>query len=228
MNNLIELNPIDLSDAKACEAEVAQYEKLSGIIVNSQMSMNQAVDIIRMVDTFEGEIEKKRTSITKPLDIAKKAVMDLFRPSKEKCNSISAALRQKVSDYQRQQREAEEKERARLEKEAQAKAKEEQQKLLDKAAEHEANGNLKQAEKTLAKAQEVAPKQVLVAPKVENPTGASFKKVWRYRIVNEQLIPHEYLTVNEKAIQSIATAFEGKKEVPGVEFFAENITIIRK
>ena len=44
---------------------------------------------------------------------------------------------------------------------------------------------------------------------------------WKYRIINEALIPRQYLEVNESAIRKVVNALQEKTEIPGVEVYED-------
>ena len=58
----------------------------------------------------------------------------------------------------------------------------------------------------------------LVPPKVK---GISSQDVYKWRIVNEDLIPKQYLMVNEKLINQIIKQTNGSFEIPGIEIYKE-------
>ncbi len=77
------------------------------------------------------------------------------------------------------------------------------------------------------KLDKLAKKNGLPAPviptKVEKVTGVKTKTLWRFRIKDEKKIPREYLIPNEKMLGQLAEATKGSLEIPGVEFYPEEI-----
>jgi hypothetical protein len=63
----------------------------------------------------------------------------------------------------------------------------------------------------------VIPKSV---PKV---AGISMRENWKFRIVNEKLIPREYLKVDDVKIGAIVRALKGATNIPGIEAYNESI-----
>ena len=51
------------------------------------------------------------------------------------------------------------------------------------------------------------------APKV---AGVSIPKVWTFEITDEDVIPREYLVVDESRIRRVVTALKGDTKIPGV------------
>ena len=64
---------------------------------------------------------------------------------------------------------------------------------------------------------------VVDAPPKVTAAGTSFRKVWKFRIVNAALIPREYLIPDEKRLGLIARTDKEGASVPGVEFYADEI-----
>jgi hypothetical protein len=61
----------------------------------------------------------------------------------------------------------------------------------------------------------------VIAPTFDKVSGISSRKIWKWRIVNETLIPREYLQVNEMAINSVVRGMKGSTRIPGIEVYEE-------
>lgn len=103
--------------------------------------------------------------------------------------------------------------------EATRKAEEEQ---LAKAEAAEKRGDTAKAEAILNQPLKVVPMPVKPS---ETPTvaGVSFRQNWKARVIDETLIPREYLMVDMSALNGIARSMKGKAVVPGVEFYPEDV-----
>jgi hypothetical protein len=53
-------------------------------------------------------------------------------------------------------------------------------------------------------------------------SGQSRVEVWKFRILDESLVPDAYKIVNEKLLGQIARTSRGTKRIPGVEFYVED------
>ena len=62
----------------------------------------------------------------------------------------------------------------------------------------------------------------VVASKVEAVAGVSVKKVWKYEIVDEKLIPREYLIPDTVKIGKMVRAGGDTLQIPGVRIYAES------
>jgi len=66
-----------------------------------------------------------------------------------------------------------------------------------------------------------------VAKVMETPKGQSVRQIWKFRVIDSTLIPREYLSINEMALNAFAKATKGAVKLPGVEFYAENSMAMR-
>lgn len=137
------------------------------------------------------------------------------------------ALKFEIGEFvmaQRRIARQQEEEARRVEQErAEAESRAESERLaIEDAIALEAVGDVKGAEAVLA-APAPAPVRYVapasVAPAIAHTSGVGVATVWDFRITDENLIPREYLLVNEKAIAAIGKTTKGKAKIAGVEFF---------
>lgn len=160
---------------------------IEAFTIINQEDQEFAAQVLREVKEKYTELEKKRTSITKPMNVALREVNNLFRPIKEALERGEKLLKRKIADYQLEQ---EQRNTAALQAAAAAAEPEEAQEAL---AEVEV---------------------------VESPKGVNVRYVWRAKIVNEDLLPREYLTPDVRKIEAHARD-AGDAEpfaIPGVLF----------
>lgn len=95
---------------------------------------------------------------------------------------------------------------------------------LAKRAAQQAEQAKEQARKTEETAAQV--KEVKVAPSIPKIAGIKGRTNWRFRIVNESLIPRKYLVPSEVAIGGMVRATKDKTkaeaECPGIEVYSED------
>lgn len=128
--------------------------------------------------------------------------------------------------------------------EAEAQRKRDEEARLAQAAEATARGDTKRAEAILNEPpppppplQPVAvpPPVAIAIPKV---AGVSFAPAWKARVVDKQALiraaansPEQYaayLLVDEKAAGALARSLKGEARLPGVEFYSETQTSVRR
>lgn len=208
-------DPALLTAAEAARAMAESYE------ITSAPMFEAAAEDLAAIKGKAKELEAKRVAITKPLDDAKKAVMDLFRGPLAFLAEAEAVLKRKMIAYQ----EAEEKERRAEEARIAEENRKRQEALAAQAAKLEAKGKVEQAE---AKREEAAaiPTTVVLAPAAPKVAGLAATSTWRVRRIDlaalvkaaaerpELLV---YLAPNEKVIGQTARAHKGATAIPGVE-----------
>ena len=165
--------------------------------------------------------EKMRKEATGPLDDAKKTIMDWFRPIEDRYIKAEVKIKTSMIIFQREE------ERKRIVAEAASRevARKEQERINDEAmaaAERaQANHDTETADAIIAAVPTIQPVPVPVAtPKIQ---GISTRQIWKYRIVDAGSVPDEYKIINEAMLGSLARSTKGAVEVPGVEFFPEDV-----
>ena len=78
---------------------------------------------------------------------------------------------------------------------------------------------LEQAEQVIA--------PIVQVVKVEKVAGASTRKIWKARIVDADIIPREWMVVNEKALNAFVKSTKGAVKIAGVEFYSESQLAVR-
>ncbi len=82
-----------------------------------------------------------------------------------------------------------------------------------------AEGKTDEAEAVLDQPEPV----VDTGPALEKPKAArKMKKIWKFRVVDADKIPREYMMPNEPMIGKIVRASSGAVEISGVEIYSEN------
>jgi len=129
-----------------------------------------------------------------------------------------AVLKRSMLTYQTEQEAIRQAEQRRLQAEADARARAEQDRLLKLAESRKTEA--KREEYREAAAAVIAP-VVQVASTTPVIAGQSIRKTWRARVVNQALVPREWLVVNEKALDAFARSTSGAVQIAGVEMYQE-------
>lgn len=124
--------------------------------ISDSVTFELAADELKAIKKRASDLEAKRKSITKPLDDAKKAVMELFRGPVDVLARAEKLLKSKMLDYQREEQRKVDEARA----------------LAEKAAEEERKRQLAEAEKLRqeGKAGEAAVKEQMAETVVAVPS----------------------------------------------------------
>ena len=190
-------------------------------ILNQQVYDAAAV-ILSSVKAKYKELDEKRKGITKPMDAAKKAVMDVYKPKLDLLSDTEKSIKKMMLDYTDEQGKKAIDEQKRLQ-ELADKETERQKKLLDARIEKaEASGKTDKVEELQAKKEDITPVFVpVISPQITQPKSVSYKMKWSARVIDETLVPREYLIVNQQALDKIAVATKGSLKIAGVEFISE-------
>ena len=205
------------------ELTVRQKNEMEVIVSNANnLKINNDDDQQRALEVLPS-IQEKLKLINETFDpIVKKAHeahKEALKQKKTHADPLENAKRiigRKVGAYQQEQeRKAEEKrrlEQAELQKRAEEEA-------LQAAEELESVGDTEAAEMVLETPVVAQAAPVKEAPKV---SGIAVKKTWKFRVKNPNLIPREYLTIDEKKIGGIVRAMKDQTNIPGVEVYFES------
>lgn len=193
-------------------------------IIQHQAEYEDVALILKSVKSRYSELDKQRKEITKPIDEAKKNVMELFRTPLVLLEKAENTLKRLMIDYTtRKEKEAKE-EQLRLQKIAEKAAEDEKKKLEAKIERAKASGKEEKAELLEEQKENIVPVSVpVIAPQIETPKGVSYKDNWTAVITDPNLVPREWCVPDEKALNAFAKSTKGTKQVPGVEFKCEKI-----
>ena len=196
-----------------------------------------AIDQTRQVKECGKTIEEIRKGYTVPLDERKKFYMDFFRPAADVLVKAESLLKGALTTFTQDQARiaaaaaAESRRLEQIERDRQAAEQQSAAALLEKSEEAAAAGNYEEAEALEQQAAEqqsaAAPIAVPVTYVAEKLKGASTKKVWKCRVVDASLVPDQFKTINEKALDAYAKTMKQDAKVPGVEFYPEDSLAIR-
>ena len=221
-------------------------------IVANEKSLTDKLDLFESaaksaIQKYDFEVEQKRLAEERRLQ----AIAD-EKARKEREAAESAAIiqrkkeeaaRRAEEDARRKQeeaRQAQEKALRDAEQAKTAKARQAAQEAAEKARKEQAEAaKLAETERLRAEAAKakaemkdeqaaavIAP-VIQVAPVAAKQAGESTKKIWKYRITDETLIPREYLMPNDKALAGMASGTKGAIKIPGIEFYFENVMAIK-
>ncbi len=161
-----------------------------------------------LADTFNDPIAKAHET--------HKAMLAAKKQHDQPLDQAEQLVKSKMLDWQREEDRKRREEEARLREQAR---KLEEERRLAEAAELERQGESERAEAVIA-APVVAP-PVVLAPTTPKVSGISTRKVWKFRIVDQNIIPRNYMIPDEKALGSLARSLQERASVPGVEFYAD-------
>lgn len=197
--NLVPLDEIILKDVDTIKKEVSVVQALANSIeITDEESFSKSSDVLSKIKQYGKIIKERREEITRPLLTSLNSVRNLFRGVEDACESAEKTIKNKVSSYLAEQ---------------EIKVNIEKQKIAD------------QIEKGKLKNPETIAKKLDNIEEVKTNTSGEFGKirtreVKKIKIVDETLLPREYLIPNEK---KITEDFKNGIEIPGTEVYIDRI-----
>jgi len=154
-------------------------------------------------------------SIQKAFEAHKTAVAlkkSLLEPYAQAESIVSPAIKRYLAEEERKRREAEAKAQDEL------RRRQEDDRLA--AAERLAKQGRAQEAEQMISAPIITPTVVL--PKAfQKVEGLVNRKIWKFRVVDEKIIPREYLQANLVSIGAVVRAMKGATSIPGVEAYED-------
>lgn len=188
---------IEQKELTVLKGQISKLEnQANAFTITTAEEYAASADLIAKLKEAGSAIKTKKESITKPLTEALNNARDLFKPIEQQFANAESIIKAKILTYKRK-----------IDEEARAKE--------AKIAADLESGKIKKMETAERKMEAVA----RVAPTTRGSVGEiQVRKVKKVRIVNESLIPREYLEPNMVAIRRDAL---GGKQIAGVEVYDE-------
>lgn len=198
------------------------------LVISNQSDYEIASTVLSEVKSRYKELDSQRKEITKPIDTAKKAVMDLFKTPLELLEKAESKIKGLMIGYTNEQERKAREEQIRLQKLADQEAAKQKKILDEKIARAEASGKSAKAEELQMQKETIAPIIAsVIAPQIETPKGVSYREQWSAEITDINLVPREYLIVNLQALNKVAQATKGTLKIAGVNFISTKILASR-
>ena len=209
---------LTIPDIQEIDSRVlSKLEEAKGLSISNDSSYKKAGEFLLGIGDLEKAIDASFDPIIEAqhaawkLALAKKA--EHYVPLKE----AETVVKDKMTDYQILAEKRLKEEEARRRGEAMRAV---EQDRIDRANALIDQGRPEEALELLDAPVEAPP---IIMPETSAPkiAGIVTRNVWRWRIVDEKLLPREYLIPDETRIGKMVRASEGKIEIPGVEVYQE-------
>lgn len=248
----MQTDPSKLPEVQQATATAQRLVELAGNYkVTTPAEYSAAGADLVQVNGAIARLEELRLGMTRPIDQAKKAIMDFFRGPSERLERAKSQIKRAMIAYDEEQerirreaqRRAEEearKERERLEREAAEARRKAEEKAAEERRQAEAAraaGNIAEAEKHERKAERVeeraeekaetlqAVAATVVAPVMQKETpkvaGVKGRRVWKFEVTDPTQVPREFLIVDEQKIRRFVGAMKSDTKIPGVRVWDE-------
>lgn len=193
------------------------------IIVHDNKTLSIANDFLLAVkalrkeiaDTFDPIIEKAHRAHKEAVAQKKRYEEPLVEAEKE----VKLQIASYMDEQRRIQREAEEK--AKREEEERRKKEAE---ILKRAKKYEDAGMKEEAEVIKNEIPLPALVDVPSAPQLD---GVKISKIWKWRVVDKNLVPRKYLIVDSASVTRDVKASKGQISIPGIEIYQEDSVAAR-
>lgn len=184
--------------------------------ISTNVSYQLAGEELQRIKGAYKRLEDMRLTITKPMDDAKKAVMEFFNGPKEKLTEAETQIKAAMKAYAVELARKEEEER----KIAEQAAADERDRIALAAAKAAEEGRRDEAEAIAATVSTVVAVPV-VSRQTPKVSGITTTKVWKFEITDASLVPREYCIVDEKKVRGVVTALKEAAVIPGVRIYQE-------
>ncbi len=181
------------------------------IIIYDDETLERGKTLAKEARKIEQFIEEKRKEVTKPLLDRKKQIDDFAKQLTNELNNAVKPLRSQIQKYE------EEKERRRLEE--LRRIEEERRRQEEELRVAQAKGDTAQ----IAKIQEISELEAKEAELSEK--SSSLRMVWTFEIVNIELVPREYLVLDETAVRRAIQS--GEREIPGLRIYQKPSLVLK-
>lgn len=190
------------------------------VLVIDSESLNCANTLLKTIKALRKEVEATFKPIKQAIDIVKATTIEQERKHDKPLAEAQSYISGQMVAYQdREQKKAAALEKERLEKQRQKE--EEEQELRDILA--ELNPEMSAVEVIEMTTPSAPPPPTI--PAVPKLSGTTFKTLWKFRIIDESLIPAEYWKVDEVLLGAAVRAMKDKANIPGIEVYSEKTTV---
>lgn len=209
-------------DLKELEPKLKEASKLAEIIITTNEENAKASLVIR---GLRGLKQTVKDTFRPHIQSANKLWKDLLADEKKYLEPIEAAeeiVENKIKEFIRVEEQKRLEAQRKADELARKEAEKEKARLLKQAEKLENKGNIEEAEAKMQEAATVTPFAPTVESKAVKQKGITTGKVWKFEIVDESLLPREYLIPDEIQIRKQVTVWKEKASIPGVKIWSED------
>lgn len=185
-------------------------------------SYRRAGEVIVYIKALRKKITDTFKPIKQKIDEAKREVLAQERAADLPLMEAENYLSPQIIAFDREQERLRREEENRLREEAR---KAEEERRMQEALDAEAQGETETADAII---NETYVPPVVVAKSIPKVQGMSIRENWTFRIVNQALIPREYLKVDEVKIGGVVRSLKDQCRIPGIEVYKESTVAGRR
>ncbi len=195
---------------------LALPEQARQVRVIDNPSMEKANGLLTDIRAIRKEIQDTFKPLAEKAHQAHKAILEQQKKAEAPLVEAEGILKTQIKSYMDEVERLRREEERRLQEIAR---KQEEERRLAEALLAEAEGNKEEAQAILDEP-DFVPMPTVKAdiPKVDNRL---FRKVWKFRIVDEGQIPRQYMTPDMVKIGGVVRAMKGVTNIPGIQVYEE-------
>lgn len=203
-------------DVREVTAETLAIASLAGSfqVTTTEQYVAAGAELTRIA-AAQKRIETVRMAITRPMDAAKKAVLDFFRDPEAKLETAKNTIKRAMISFDDAQRRIREEEQ----RQADERARKERERIEAQARKAAESGKVEKADALEQRAAAVvAPIIHREPPRV---AGINYRDVWKFEVEDPTKVPREFLMVDESKIRKLVQAMKGDTHIAGVRVWPE-------
>lgn len=215
MNSLDLLTQNALSKFNDAKEQIVKLtDNCNKIVINSNETLETAKNLAKTAKKVESLIEDKRKEITAPILAEKKKIDDFAKAITNDLNKAMTGLRSQILSFEKKLEQERLAEARRLE--------EEKRKLEESLREAAKKGEI---ENRNDDAQKLVELKDMVHSASNNVTSNAIRKIWTHDVVDLNLVPREYMMIDERKIKDAITA--GIREIPGINIYQKETLVLK-
>lgn len=191
--------------------------KAQGLVIKTNEDNVTALEFGKVIKRMQKEVDEAFDPIIDKAHQAHKEAVSQKKRYYEPLVNAERLIKQKSIDFQMAQERIRQEQERKLQEEAEKK----RQEALAKAEAARAEGKDNKADKYEEKAANiVAP---TLASNVQEVKGSSLKDDYDFEVINPDLIPRDYLVIDEVKIRRVIKATKGSLAIPGVKVIIKKV-----
>lgn len=213
---LTDLIKVEDLDTAPVEQKVSHFlTEAKALLVEDEDDYQYAAELLRQEKAVHRFVEDFYKPTKDALNTAKAELMKNIKAHTGPLSEAEGIIKKKMGVWHEKQEKIRREERKKIEAELR---KQEEERRLNEAIETGDDSILEEP-------------VIVPVPKFEDTAkaeGISYRDLWHGEVVNPALVPREYLMPDEKKIDRMAKATEGKVAIPGVKIWKEQIIAARR
>lgn len=208
--------------------DLEPLKKYEALVITTNSDATYVAERISEIKKQIKSIEAQRLSYTKPLDEAKAKLIEDERKATAPLNDILKTLNTKMVVWTQSQEAIRRAEAEKKRKEELAALEAERQRQIALAATTDSEEAIKAVEEIEKNAERLEAAPVTISNTVKTEKGGwTTQTRWKARVIDESLVPREFLMVDTVKINKYATNMKEKAKILGVEFYTEVGGVVR-